>query len=226
MHSHLTVDASPSLAGADDTNSLVAPVLPYLRSLDGQNTHDIALKRSISGGVTTSIILPGSANNIGGQAFAIKLRSTIENTPESKVLELPYNIKSAAVWKRGDPPRWRHMKMACGENIARVYHLTRMDESYNFRSAFTKAKAIKLAQNEFCERVEVATKQGNVLKEKFPEELEFEALVDVLRGKVSIATHCYETTDLAAFVRHTNEFEFPLAAVGSRVLSNIFSSLD
>jgi hypothetical protein len=53
---------APSLSGADDTNSLAAPIVPWLRSLDGMNTHDLALKRSISGGVTTSLILPGSAN--------------------------------------------------------------------------------------------------------------------------------------------------------------------
>lgn len=33
MHSHLGVDSAPELVGADDTNSLKAPVLPYLRSL-------------------------------------------------------------------------------------------------------------------------------------------------------------------------------------------------
>lgn len=112
LHSHLTVDSAPELSGADDTNSISTPILPWLRSLDGMNTHDFALKRSISGGVTSAMILPGSANNIGGQAFIIKLRETREGTPESKVLEMPYNVKTAGVeWKRGEPPRVRHMKM-------------------------------------------------------------------------------------------------------------------
>lgn len=57
----------------------------------------------------------GSANNLGGQAFPIKLRATKAKTPESLVLEMPYNIKSDAVWKEGEPPRFRHVKMACGE---------------------------------------------------------------------------------------------------------------
>jgi hypothetical protein len=40
-------------------------VLPWLRSLDGLNTHDDAYKLSISGGVTTANVLPGSADAIG-----------------------------------------------------------------------------------------------------------------------------------------------------------------
>ena len=32
-------------------------------------------------------------------------------------------------------------------------------------------------------------------------------------GKVKVNTHCYEATDIAAMIRHTNEFKFPLAAL-------------
>jgi hypothetical protein len=65
LHSHLGVDSSPSLEGSDDTNSLKGLVLPWLRSLDGLNTHDDAYRLSISGGVTTANVLPGSADAIG-----------------------------------------------------------------------------------------------------------------------------------------------------------------
>ena len=107
QHSHIGVDAAPGLSGASDTNSVAKPILPYLRSLDGINTHDLSYKRSVSGGVTTSLILPGSANNVGGQAFVIKLRPTAEKTPESLVLEMPYHIPTPnrSVQAAGDPPR-------------------------------------------------------------------------------------------------------------------------
>jgi hypothetical protein len=36
-----------------------------LRSIDGLNTHDQAFELTVSGGVTTAQVLPGSANNIG-----------------------------------------------------------------------------------------------------------------------------------------------------------------
>lgn len=59
IHSHLGVNSSPELRGADDTNSVKGIAQPWLRSLDGINTHDEAYALSVSGGVTTSVILPG-----------------------------------------------------------------------------------------------------------------------------------------------------------------------
>ncbi|KDE08750.1 hypothetical protein MVLG_01204 [Microbotryum lychnidis-dioicae p1A1 Lamole] len=213
MHSHISVDALPKLSSADDVNSLAGPVLPWLRSLDAINTHDLAFKRTVSGGVTTSLILPGSGNSVGGQAFPIKLRPTKEKTPDSRVVELPYNIAgNKAVWKRDDPPRWRHMKMACGENIRRFYQQTRLDLAWNFRSAFEKARKLMEEQDTFCIGARTAKKEGKVVTTAFPDDLQWEALGDVLRGKVKVNTHCYEVTDLAAFVRLAHEFKFPLAA--------------
>lgn len=51
--------------GASDGNSRKAPILPWLRSIDGLNTHDESYQLAMAGGVTTAQILPGSANNIG-----------------------------------------------------------------------------------------------------------------------------------------------------------------
>ena len=64
-HSHLGVLSSPALSGSNDLNSFHGPILPWLRSLDGLNTHDESYSLSIAGGVTTALILPGSANTIG-----------------------------------------------------------------------------------------------------------------------------------------------------------------
>lgn len=55
----------PVLSGANDVNSRHGITQPWLRTLDGLNTHDDAYNFSISGGVTTSLILPGSADAIG-----------------------------------------------------------------------------------------------------------------------------------------------------------------
>lgn len=109
MHSHLGVDSAPELHGSDDTNSLKGLVMPWLRSLDGLNTHDEAYQLSISGGVTTANILPGSADAIGGQAFTIKLRPTEERSSSAMVLEPPYTLNGTHV-DLSLPPRWRQMK--------------------------------------------------------------------------------------------------------------------
>jgi hypothetical protein len=65
LHSHLGVRSLPALGGASDDNSFHGIVQPWLRSLDGLNTHDDSYPLSIAGGVTTSLVLPGSANAIG-----------------------------------------------------------------------------------------------------------------------------------------------------------------
>ncbi len=103
-----------------------------------------AFNLSISGGITTFLALPGSAGNIGGQAFVFKPRQTAENTPQSMQVESPFVISSengTGEWERTHS--WRHIKHACGENPARVYGNTRMDSAYDFRRAYTEGKKLK-----------------------------------------------------------------------------------
>jgi len=78
LHSHLENNASPELRGAADTNSLEGITEPWLRSLDGLNTHDESYMLSISGGITTVVVLPGSANaiskfNVSAKMFRLSL---------------------------------------------------------------------------------------------------------------------------------------------------------
>ncbi|KAF8974242.1 carbohydrate esterase family 9 protein [Flammula alnicola] len=206
LHSHLGVDSAPALRGSDDTNSLKGLVLPWLRSLDGLNTHDEAYRLSISGGVTTANVLPGSADAIGGQAFTIKLRPTAERSSSSMVLEPPHTLNGTHV-DPSLPPRWRQMKHACGENPSRVYSGTRMDTIWAFRQGYDTARKIKDKQDDFC--VKALNGQWNDVGE-FPEDLQWEALVDVLRGRVKVHNHCYEAVDLDGIL--TNEFKFSIAA--------------
>ncbi|KAF8525610.1 hypothetical protein BU17DRAFT_41726 [Hysterangium stoloniferum] len=209
LHSHIGVGSVPHLEGASDTNSVKAPILPWLRSLDGLNTHDESYTLAIAGGVTTAQVLPGSANNIaGGQAFVIKLRPTAERSAISKVIEPPHTL-SGTNFDPSLPPRWRHMKHACGENPSRTYSMTRMDSAWKFREAYNEARKIKDAQDEFC-----AVAEAGKWKRlgKWPEDLQWESLVDVLRGRVKLSVHCYEPVDFDGIVRLTNEFKFPVAS--------------
>jgi len=65
MHSHMGDDSLPELNGSEDYYSRKAVIAPWARTLDGLNTHDLSYELSIAGGVTTAIILPGSAGAIG-----------------------------------------------------------------------------------------------------------------------------------------------------------------
>ncbi|KAL0956500.1 hypothetical protein HGRIS_002644 [Hohenbuehelia grisea] len=208
MHSHLGDGAAPELEGAVDDNSIKGNTQPWLRSLDGLNTHDDSYRLSVSGGVTTALVLPGSANAIGGQAFLIKLRPTAEKTPSSMLLEPPYQINSSFPDPE-KPLHWRHMKHACGENPSRVYEGTRMDTIWAFRQAYETARQIKVQQDDYCAKAQANEWDG---LGDFPENLQWEALVDVLRGRVKVQIHCYEAVDLDGLVRISNEFKFPISA--------------
>ncbi|KAF5370700.1 hypothetical protein D9758_002026 [Tetrapyrgos nigripes] len=199
LHSHLGVYSAPSLEGSEDGNSIKGTIMAWVRAVDGLNSHDDSYNYSLAGGVTTSLILPGSANAIGGQAYPIKLRRTHERTPSSMLLEPPYQINSSLPPNPSHIP-WRHMKHACGENPSSVYSDTRMDTLWAFRDAYNKASQLKKKQDEFCAQVEAGQAKGD-----FPDDLQWESLVDVLRGRV-------KAIDLDALVRLSNEFKFPIAA--------------
>ncbi|KAK5136213.1 hypothetical protein LTR08_003820 [Meristemomyces frigidus] len=209
MHSHTGVDSLPNLRGSSDTNELSSDITPYVRSIDGLNPLDPQLQVIKSGGVTTSLILPGSGNNIGGEAFVIK---HAVGKPDGR-------SEISAEDMLADPEKnWRYMKMACGENAKRVYGtlgrdfgpFSRLGEAWYFRHAFEQASTLVKAQDDWCA---AADRRGAAKMPGYlPRELEWESLGAVLRGQVMVNTHCYTVPDLEAFVRHTNEFKFPVRA--------------
>ncbi len=58
-----------------------------------------------------------------------------------------------------------------------------MDTAWAFRQAYEKARQIKQAQDDFCAKASQGEWAG---LGEFPEELQWEALVDVLRGRVKV----------------------------------------
>ncbi|KAI5891592.1 composite domain of metallo-dependent hydrolase [Schizophyllum commune H4-8] len=210
VHSHVGVESNPGLEGSGDGNSMHGTIQPWLRSLDGLNTHDDSYRLAVAGGLTTALVIPGSANAIGGQGFVVKFRPTSERSPSSMLLEPPFGLNGTEA-DPDVPRRWRHIKHACGENPSRVYGQTRMDTFWQFREAYETARKIKVAQDDYCQAASTG-RWDEIEGKDFPDDLKWEALVDVLRGKAKVNTHCYEAVDLDDFVRLTNEFKFPLAS--------------
>lgn len=64
-----------------------------------------------------------------------------------------------------------------------------MDSVWQFRHAYDEARKVKEAQDSFCESVRRG-RWDELADEPFPESLEWEALVDVLRGKVKVCNMC------------------------------------
>ena len=44
--------------------------MPWLRTIDGLNTHDDGYELAMAGGVTSAQVLPGGKNAIGSKYFA------------------------------------------------------------------------------------------------------------------------------------------------------------
>ncbi|HZE24426.1 MAG TPA: hypothetical protein VE054_10560, partial [Blattabacteriaceae bacterium] len=94
-HSHIALD--------DDVNEATSPITPQMMMRDAFDYNDKAIYRALAGGVTTSLLLHGSANMIGGQAIVIKHK---------------YGLGKDELLFPGAP---QSIKFASGENPKRVY---------------------------------------------------------------------------------------------------------
>lgn len=206
MHSHAGLGSVGNLD--DDTNEMSSDITPYVRSIDGIDPLQPEIQFIKSGGVTTSLFLPGSGNNMGGEAFVLKFAVGAKNG-RSEVSQEDM---------LADPDKtWRYMKMACGENPKRVYGkagergpYSRLGEAWQFRHALEQAKRYVQEQDDWCNAAESVGLHH--MPTYLRQELQWESLGAVLRGQVRVNTHCYTIADLEAFVRHTNEFKFRVYA--------------
>jgi imidazolonepropionase-like amidohydrolase len=77
MHSHHLVGSWPGSSVSDDSNEVnipaFGPLTPFVRALDSIKPYDIATRIIASGGITSSLILPGSANIMGGEGIMVTL---------------------------------------------------------------------------------------------------------------------------------------------------------
>lgn len=180
------------------------PITPYVRILDGFNPSDKAIRIVASGGITSVLALPGSANVIGGEAYAFKLRPRATVSNEDMLVQA----------NNTEDTEWRWMKMACGENPKRIYgsllHMqpsTRLGMAHLLRKELTKAQTLMRQQDDWCHNA-----QHGRVDTVFPEDIDLESLVALLRGQVLLNIHCYETYDIETLIRHSLEFNFTISA--------------
>ncbi|GJC95068.1 carbohydrate esterase family 9 protein [Colletotrichum higginsianum] len=213
MHSHHSTGLWPALPVTSDENEMskaYGPLTPFMRILDSMKAYDDATRIIMSGGITTSLILPGSANIMGGEGTVIKnvLKSGELGEYVVEELLLEHNIPPEA--------RHRYMKLACGENPKRVYGHTRMANAYILREQFAKAKEHLQKQDEYCEAVasvSPGSDDDDDLKLRFvrdhgdfPSDLKLESTVGMLRGRVAMQNHCYLPEDFETMLRVTKEY--------------------
>jgi cytosine/adenosine deaminase-related metal-dependent hydrolase len=220
LHSHHLAFAWPLLSATDDSNEVnpeMGPMTPQVRIVDSIKAYDMATTIIASGGVTTSLILPGSANIMGGEAVLVKnaLRSG-ENSEE---------VVEEILLEHGIPvsQRKRFMKMACGENPRRVYKHTRMGNAWYFRKHMERAKELMGKQDAWCLQATALKEVGNAAAissfmdstskdDSATDYLEYDSSIGMLRGKVGVNIHCYETEDFWDMIHHSKEFGFRIQA--------------
>ena len=60
-----------------------------------------------------------------------------------------------------------------------------MDSMWSFRSAYNEARKIKQAQDDYCVKAEAGLWE-DIAGQSYPDSLQWEMLVDVLRGRVKV----------------------------------------
>lgn len=215
MHSHHMIMSWPELASTEDSNEMhpdFGPLTPFVRAVDSMKAYDIATRLIASGGVTSSLVIPGSGNIMGGEGTVVKNAMRPGPSGEYVVEEVLLEHGIAV------DERHRYMKMACGEN-PKYYGHTRMGNVWLLRKWLARAKELVDKQDAWCEAATMASSldrmaRASLMAEKggFPEELELESTAGMLRGRVAMHNHCYEPEDMETMLRVSHEFGFRVRA--------------
>lgn len=193
------VDAHSHIA-AESINEGSVAVSSMTGTGDVVDPYDIAIYRELAGGVTTSNILHGSANPIGGLNVVIKHRwgedaegLVFEGAPPGIKFALGENPKRS----RGTPP-----------GVERRYPATRMGVVDVIRRAFVEARAYRQAFRDY----EAAKAAG---RPALPprRDLKLEPLVEILEGERMVHAHCYRQDEILQLLRVAEEFGFRIATL-------------
>lgn len=181
-HTHMGVHSEGLAWSSEDYNERCNPVTGQVDVLDGFYPFDIGLLESLSGGVTTAMIAPGSANPIGGRCMIVKTRA--EADVEKMVLK-----------------RDAGLKIAFGENPRRVYGnekkspVTRMGIAALIREALQKGREYIAARENDASR---------------PVDFNLETIAKVLRREMPLRAHAHRVDDILTAIRIAKEFNVPI----------------
>jgi imidazolonepropionase-like amidohydrolase len=192
-HSHIALD--------DDVNEATSPITPHMMMKDAFDYQDKAIYRALAGGVTTSLLLHGSANMIGGQAVVIKHKYGASRD------ELLF------------PNAPRSIKFASGENPKRVYGgreqlpSTRMGNFAVQREALVQAQDYMREWDAYNDKVKRNNNDKDAKDATPPKhDLKLEALADILRGKLMVQIHCYRADEMLTEIAMAKEFGYKIRA--------------
>jgi len=192
-HSHLGVYPSPGVSARSDGNEATDPNTAQVWSEHSVWPQDPGFNRARAGGVTTLMILPGSANLFGGRSVTLK------------------NVPSLTMQGMKFPGAPYGLKMACGENPKRVYGgkgrnpSTAMGNAFGFRRAWIDAADYARKWDDF------RAKQQKGEKADAPKrDLQLETLAGVLKGEILVQNHCYRADEMAVMIDIAKEFGYKI----------------
>ena len=190
------IDPHSHSALGDDVNEATSPVTPSMMMIDAFDNRDKALYLALAGGVTSELLLHGSANMIGGQAVVIKNKFGLSKE-EMLFPNAPQSIKFAS-----------------GENPKRVYGTrnqlpsTRMGNFEVMRQAFEDAKVYRRDWDAYNDKVAKGDKEARAPHR----DLKLEALADILRGKLLVQIHCYRADEFLTEEAIAKDYGFKIRA--------------
>ena len=183
-----------SHSAADGINEGSNSVTAEVSIEDVLNADSLALYRQLAGGLTTSQILHGSANSIGGQSAIIKLRYGADEGSDLLI--------------EGVTPT---IKFALGENVKRNqnrYPNTRQGVEQTIRSAFIAAQDYQLEWEEF----NVLTEEEQERRVPPRTDIQLQTLVEIIEGERMVHSHSYRQDEILMLIRLAEEFGFQIGA--------------
>ncbi|MBN1222726.1 MAG: amidohydrolase family protein [Candidatus Aminicenantes bacterium] len=191
MHSHAGVFTLPLVEANMDGNEVTDPITPQLRALDSFNFSDPHLRMALSGGVTTIVSRPGSANIIGGTSIAVKLKDA---PPEQMILKEICDLKMTIEY---NPVEFYGRKNRMPSSLMTVYFLA--------RKAFIEARQYMRE----WEKYDSDKKAG---KEAVPphRDLGKDALVMALKREIPVHVHVITASEIMSAIRLADEFNLQL----------------
>ena len=190
------IDPHSHSALGDDVNEATSPVTPSMMMIDAFDNRDKALYLALAGGVTSELLLHGSANMIGGQAVVIKNKFGLSKE-EMLFPNAPQSIKFAS-----------------GENPKRVYGTrnqlpsTRMGNFEVMRQAFEDARVYRRDWDAYNDKVAKGDRDARPPHR----DLKLEALADILRGKLLVQIHCYRADEFLTEEAIAKDYGFKIRA--------------
>ncbi len=194
-HSHLGVYPSPEVQAHSDGNEAIDPNTAQVWAEHSVWPQDPGFNLARAGGVTTLLVLPGSANLFGGRGV------TLRNVPGRTVQDMKF------------PGAPYTLKMACGENPKRVYGgkgrspATRMGNVAGYRAAWINAADYMRKWDDYRAKVARGDKADPPKRD-----LQLDTLVGVLKGEILVENHCYRADEMAQMIDISKEFGYRITA--------------